>query len=62
MAASLKERFGVEDFCIVADRGMVGAQNAKRLTSLGFSYILGACMRPERKAMAEVLSPAGRFR
>ena len=62
VATSLKERFGVGDVCIVADRGMVGAQNAKKLTSLGFSYILGVKMRLEEKAMAEVLSRAGRFR
>jgi len=62
VAASLRERFGVSDICIVADRGMVGAQNAKKLTDLGFPYILGVKMRLERKAMAEVLSRAGRFR
>jgi hypothetical protein len=62
VATSLRERFGVSDICIVADRGMVGAQNAEKLTALGFPYILGVKMRLEKRAMAEVLSRAGRFR
>ena len=62
VATRLRERFGVSDICIVADRGMVGRKNAQELTSLGFPYILGVKMRLEKKAMAEVLSRAGRFR
>ncbi|MBC7230646.1 MAG: transposase [Actinobacteria bacterium] len=62
VAAALRERFGVSDICIVADRGMVGAQNAKKLTDMGFPYILGAGMRLEKRAMAEALSRAGRYR
>ncbi len=62
VARSLRERFGVSDICIVADRGMVGAQNAKDLTALGFPYILGVKMRLEKRSMAEVLSRAGRYR
>jgi len=46
---------------IVADRGMVGKKNMEALSSLGFTYILGVKMRLEKKAMAEVLSRAGRF-
>ncbi|MDI6873923.1 MAG: IS1634 family transposase, partial [Actinomycetota bacterium] len=62
VATSLRERFGVEDICIVADRGMTGRRNAQELEELGFSYILGVKMRLERKAMSGVLSRAGRFR
>ncbi len=62
VATRLRERFGVSDIVIVADRGMVGAANAKKLTDLGFPYILGVKMRLEKAAMAEVLSRAGRFR
>lgn len=62
VATSLRDRFGVGDVCIVADRGMMGERNAKHLTDLGFPYILGVKMRLEKKAMAEVLSRAGRFR
>ena len=61
VAASLRKRFGVGDVVIVADRGMVGKKNAEALASLGFTYILGVKMRLEKKAMAEVLSRAGRF-
>lgn len=52
----------VGDVCIVADRGMVGKKNAKELEKLGFIYILGACMRLEKRTLSEVLSRAGRFR
>ena len=61
VASSLRERFGVSDVAIVADRGMVGKKNMEALFSLGFTYILGVKMRLEKKAMAEVLSRAGRF-
>src|SRR5450759_1609059 len=61
VASSLRERFGVSDVAIVADRGMVGKKNMEALSSLGFTYILGVKMRLEKKAMAEVLSRAGRF-
>jgi len=62
VATSLKKRFGVKDIIIVADRGMVGADNMKKLTEMGFSYILGVKMRLQKRAMAGVLSRAGRFR
>jgi len=61
VAASLRKRFGVGDVAIVADRGMVGKKNMEALSSLGFTYILGVKMRLEKKAMADVLSRAGRF-
>ena len=62
VATSLRKRFGISDICIVADRGMVGKRNAQELEKLGFTYILGVKMRLEKRAMAEVLSRAGRFR
>ncbi len=62
VATSLRERFGVSDICIVADRGMVGRKNAQELTRLGFPYILGVKMRLERRTVSEVLSRAGRYR
>ena len=40
---------------------MVGDGNMEALSSLGFTYILGVKMRLEKKAMADVLSRAGRF-
>ena len=62
VAENLRSRFGVSDICIVADRGMVGKKNAQELEGLGFGYILGVKMRLEKRAMAGVLSRAGRFR
>ena len=62
VAESLRSRFGVKGICIVADRSVVGKRNAKELEGMGFTYILGAGMRLEKKAMAEVLARHGRFR
>ena len=60
---SIRNRFGIRSFCIVADRGMISAETLSQLESPQppMSYILGARMR-KLKAMAEVLSRAGRFR
>lgn len=62
VAENLRSRFGVEDICIVADRGMVGKRNVQELEKLGFAFILGVKMRLEKVAMSGVLSRAGRFR
>jgi len=62
VAENLRSRFGISDITVVADRGMVGKKNAQELAKLGFTHILGVKMRLEKKAMAEVLSRAGRFR
>jgi len=61
VASSLRKRFGAGDVVIVADRGMMGKKNTEAIASLGYPYILGVKMRLEKKAMAEVLSRAGRF-
>jgi len=61
VAGRLRNKFGVQDLVVVADRGMVGKKNAEDLARLGFGYILGVKMRLEKKAMAHVLSRAGRF-
>jgi transposase len=60
---SIRNRFGIRSFCIVADRGMISTETLSQLESPQppMSYILGARMR-KLKAMAEVLSRAGRFR
>jgi hypothetical protein len=62
VASSLRDRFGVGEVTVVADRGMVGAKNMATLTELGFPYILGVKMRLEKKAMGEVLFQATPFR
>ena len=58
----LKERFGVGDIVIVADRGMVSKETVERLESLDMGYIFGTKMRKEKEAREEVLSRAGKYR
>jgi len=59
----LRQRFGIEQFCIVADRGMISAETIKTLESpqCGIPYILGARMRREKEVNEEALSRAGRY-
>lgn len=63
IVGSIRQRFGIRSFCIVADRGMISAETLSQLESeqSPLPYILGVRMR-KLKAMAEVLSRAGRFR
>jgi hypothetical protein len=63
VVASIRKRFAIRSFCIVADRGMISAQTLAQLESPDspLPYILGVRMR-KVKAMAAVLSRAGRFR
>jgi hypothetical protein len=58
----LKDRFGVGDIVIVADRGMVSKETVEELESLGVGYIFGIKMRKEKEARGEVLSRAGKYR
>ena len=60
---SIRKRFAIKSFCIVADRGMISAETLAQLESAQspLPYILGVRMR-KLKGMAEVLSRAGRFR
>ena len=59
---SIRTRFAIRSFCIVADRGMISAETLLQLESPDspLAYILGVRMR-KLKVMAEVLSRAGRF-
>jgi transposase len=61
VARRLKERFGVDSVCIVADRGMVSDKNIKTLKDLGWRYIIGARMRSDGEVRDEVLGRAGRY-
>lgn len=58
----LKKRFGIENVCIVADRGMIKASTLESLDEQGISYILGARMRSQNEVRDEVLSRAGRYK
>jgi transposase len=60
----LRRRFGIERFCIVADRGMISADTIAALSQPDclIPYILGARMRRVKEVSGEVLSRAGRYR
>ena len=58
----LKGRFGIERFCIVADRGMISTKTIAALDECSIPYILGARMRRVTEIQEDVLSRAGRYR
>jgi transposase len=60
----LRSRFGIERFCIVADRGMISAETIATLESsdCNIPYILGTRMRRVKEVSGEVLCRAGRYR
>jgi transposase len=58
----LKDRFGVRDIVIVADRGMVSKETVEELERLGIGYILGVKMRKDKEVSTDVLSRAGKYR
>ncbi len=61
---SIKKRFGVHDFCIVADRGMISQKSLAALEAPDsrVKYILGVKMRQEKAVKTEVLSRSGRYK
>ena len=60
----LRQRFGIQRVCVVADRGMISGKNMKALESdkREWLYILGARLRNSKEVHGEVLSRAGRYR
>ncbi len=60
----LRERFGVGELCVIADRGMISRETIEELeaTERGVHYILGARMRSGKEVRDDVLSRPGRFR
>jgi transposase len=62
VAKRLKERFNIENICIVADRGMISDETMRDLDALGWKYILGVRMRRSREVKEEVLTRGGRYR
>jgi len=58
----LKDRFGVIDIVVVADRGVVSKETVEGLGSSGIGYILGAKMRKDKGVKVEVVSRAGKYR
>ena len=57
----LKQRFGINSFCIVADRGMVSKKLMETLESPSFriNYIFGSRMRRQKEVREEVLGSEG---
>lgn len=56
----LQKRFHIDRVVLVADRGMVSKKLIQEIEQAGLSYIIGVRMR-KIKAMADVLSRAGRY-
>jgi len=57
----VRKRFGINRFCVVADRGMISADTIKNLESRNIAYILGARMRRIKEIKSDVLSRGGRY-
>ena len=61
VAERMRKRFGIQRFCIVADRGMISTDTVKELEEKGIPYILGARMRLVKEIKMQVLSRGGRY-
>jgi len=57
----LKKRFGANQFCIVADRGMISKDTIAELEKEKLSYILGVRMRLVKEVKTEVLLDEGAY-
>lgn len=57
----IRNRFGVGEFCVVADRGMISTDTIAKLSEMSLPYILGARMRRVKKLSEEILSRPGRY-
>ena len=55
----LRERFGIAEACIVADRGMISADTIAALEAEKIQYILGVRERTSREVRAEVIEDDG---
>jgi transposase len=58
----VRSRFYAGQFCIVADRGMISADNIKELEQRNIPYIFGARMRKVKEIREDVLSHPGRYK
>ena len=48
-----KQRFGLEDFVVVADSGLMSKTNTRLLGDAGYKYIIGARIRSESEAVKD---------
>ena len=58
----LRHRFGIGQFCIVADRGMISSDTISKLEARQLPHILGTRMRRVKEVKAEILTRAGRYK
>jgi hypothetical protein len=58
----LRQRFGIREVCVVADRGMISRQTMAELSQREIRYILGARLRNVKEIRETVLSRGGRYR
>jgi len=60
----LRKRFGINRFCVVADRGMISADTMEKLEDPDrhINYILGARLRKVNEIKRDVLSRPGRYK
>jgi hypothetical protein len=60
----LRQRFGIGEVCIVADRGMISQETITELESpeTNWKYILGARMRRQKEVRDQVLGRAGAYK
>lgn len=56
-----RRRFGIEQVCWVADRGMASKGVIEELEARSLTYILGARLRKVKEVREEVLARAGRY-
>ena len=57
----IRKRFGINSFCVVADRGMISADTIEELEGRHIPYILGTRMRRVNEIKFDVLSRGGRY-
>lgn len=58
----LRNRFGIQRVCIVADRGMISKKTVREMeTTKGIQYILGVRMRRQKEVKEEVIGRGGRY-
>jgi transposase len=57
----IRKRFGINSFCVVADRGMISADTVEELEGRHIAYILGTRMRRVNEIKFDVLSRGGRY-
>jgi transposase len=57
----IRKRFGINSFCVVADRGMISADTIEELEGRHIPYILGTRMRRVNEIKFGVLSRGGRY-